>query len=142
MFLLSHPWNQKQFKNCPNCKFKTTLVSKYFLFSITEMENFSMKHKIWDFESGGKSRKNGYSGLWPHFSVMILRIIDKPKNVFVFFHIKITSIIFDGIFSTNSLVSFLGILISKQITPAFLLSFQLRLKTPFHKDVMDKHCCF
>ena len=34
---------------CQNGKFETT-----------EMENFSMKHKIWDFESG-KSRKSGYS---------------------------------------------------------------------------------
>ena len=37
-------------------------------------------------------------------------IINKPENVFVFFHNKI----FDGTFCNNSLSFFLGILISKQ----------------------------
>ena len=41
-------------------------------------------------------------------------------------------LIFYGTFRNNSLFSFLGILISKQIGPAFLFSFQLRIKKPFH----------
>ena len=32
---------------------------------------------------------------------------------------------------------FLGILISKQIAPASLFSFQLRIKTPFCKNITD-----
>ena len=37
---------------------------------------------------------------------------------------------------------FLGILISKQIAPAFLFSFQWRIKTPFRKNVMDDSIIF
>ena len=36
-------------------------------------------------------QKIGLSNLQPHFSVMVFGNIDKPKNVFVFFHNKITS---------------------------------------------------
>ena len=68
---------------------------------------------------------------------MIFGVIDKPKNVFVFFHNKITYIIFYGTFRNNSLFFFLEILFSKQIAPASLFSFQLRIKTPFHKDITD-----
>ena len=41
----------------------------------------------------------------------------------------------DGTFRNNSLFFFLGILISKQIAPASLFSFQLRIKTPFRKNI-------
>jgi hypothetical protein len=75
----------------------------------------------------------------PHFSVMIFGIIDKPKNVFVFFHNKI---IFDGTFRNNSLFFFLGILISKQIAPASLFSFQLRIKSTFRKNITDDSVFF
>ena len=36
-----------------------------------------------------------------------------------------------------SILFFLGILISKQIAPASLFSFQLRIKTPFRKNITD-----
>ena len=71
---------------------------------------------------------------------MIFRIIDKPKDVFVFFHNKITSII--GTFRNNSLFFFLGIIISKQIAPAALFSFQLRIKTPFRKNITENSIFF
>ena len=37
---------------------------------------------------------------------------------------------------------FLGILISKQIAPGSLLSFQLRIKTPFRKNITDDFVIF
>ena len=37
---------------------------------------------------------------------------------------------------------FLGILISKQIAPASLFSFQLRIKTPFRKNITDDSVIF
>jgi hypothetical protein len=36
----------------------------------------------------------------------------------------------------------LGILISKQIAPASLFSFQLRIKTPFRKNITDDSVIF
>ena len=71
--------------------------------------------------------------------MMTFGIIDKPKNVFVFFHNKITSkIYFLMRLSVIILCSFfLGIVISKQIAPAALFFFQLRIKTPFRKNIKD-----
>ena len=43
-----------------------------------------------------------------------------------------------GTFRNNSLFFFLGILISKQIAPANLFSFQSRIKTLFHTEVKCK----
>ena len=50
--------------------------------------------------------------------------------------------IFDGIFRNNFLFFFLGILISKQIVPASLFSFQLRINTSFRKNVTDDSIIF
>ena len=54
--------------------------------------------------------------------MMIFGIINKPENIFVYFHFSI----FDGTFRNNSLIA-----------AASLFSFQLRIKTPFHKFIMD-----
>jgi hypothetical protein len=56
---------------------------------------------------------------------MIFGNIYKPENVFY------------GTFCNNSLFFFLGILVSKQIAPASLFSFPLRIKTLFHKNITD-----
>ena len=42
----------------------------------------------------------------------------------------------------HSLFYFLGILISKQIAPASLFPFQLRIKTPFLKNITDDSIIF
>ena len=65
----------------------------------------------------------------PHFSVMIFGNIDKPKFFFVFSMIRLLSQIFDGTLQNISLLFFLGTLNSKQIAPASLFTFPLRIKT-------------
>ena len=57
------------------------------------------------------------------------------QKSFCFFYSNIT-------FRNNFLFFFLGILISKQIAPASLFSFQLRIKTPFLKNITDHSVFF
>ena len=74
----------------------------------------------------------------PLFLVMVFGNIYKPKIVFVFSIIKIPF----GTFRNNFLLFLLRILISKQIAPASLFSFPLRIKTPLRKNIKDDSVIF
>ena len=65
------------------------------------------------------------------------------RKMFLFLSIiKLLPYIFEGTSRNNSLFFFLGILISKQIAPASLFSFQLKFKTPFLKIITDDSVSF
>ena len=110
----------------PRSNFGISIRAKTFFFPKPKILNFFFKFS--------------YVECW----LLIFGIIDKPKNAFVFFHNEVTSINFwwDFVLIPNSLFFFLGILISKKIVPAYLFSFQLRVKTPFHKYITDDSYSF
>ena len=86
-----------------------------------------------------KKKANGNSPIVRWWYSEILR---NQIFFFVFFHNKITSLIFDGTFRKNSSFFFFGILISKQIALASLFSFPLRIKTSFRKNITDDSVFF